>query len=143
MFEEICELISNHTGFIKGSTMQMGHRVQNAPKRCVLISESGGGSTIPELADYADVLIQVISRGETYFNARDDAYVVYRAMHGTAGWNMPNLSGSGPDYIAWTVEALAIPQYIGQPEDGAFEFSTNYIFRCSQASCGAAGSGSI
>jgi hypothetical protein len=51
---------------------------------------------------------------------------------------MPRLDGvSGPDYLAMTVEALNPPQYIGQDKNGLFEFSTNYIFRCEEGSCGA------
>jgi hypothetical protein len=88
------------------------------------------------LPDRADFLIQAVSRAKTYLEARADAWTVYTALHGTAGWNMPNLSGSGDDYIAWTVDALAIPQYIGQDVDGRFEFSVNFVFRCAQASCG-------
>ena len=142
MFMEICTFIESRTGFVIGSTLQAGHRLQTAPERCVLISESAGGATEPDLPDRADFLIQAVSRAKTYFNARDDCWTVYRALHGTAGWNMPRLDGSGADYIAWTVEALAIPQYIGQDENGLFEFSVNFIFRMAEASCGAESSGS-
>jgi len=142
MFMEICSLTEGLTGFAQGSTLQVGWRTQDAPDRCVLLSESAGGATVPELADYADVLIQAVSRAKDYFSARDDAWTVYRALHGTAGWNMPRLDGSGSDYIAWTVDALAIPQYIGQDADGRFEFSVNFIFRVAEASCGESGSGS-
>lgn len=141
MFQEICTLIANLTGFVIGTTLQAGHRLQTAPDRCVLIAESAGGATVPELPDRADFVIQAMSRGKTYFDARDDCWTVYNALHGTAGWNMPNISGSGDDYIAWAVDALAIPQYIGQDPNGRFEFSVNFIFRMAQASCGAGPSG--
>ncbi|MCK9598415.1 MAG: minor capsid protein [Candidatus Omnitrophota bacterium] len=143
MFKEICTLIADLTGFVIGDTLQVGHRLPNAPERCILVGESGAGGIEPQLPDYADVMIQVVSRAKNYFDARDDAYVVYRALHGTAGWNMPRLEGSGDDYIAWVVSAVSIPQYIGQTENHLFEFSTNYIFRCAEASCGVeSGSGS-
>ncbi|MCJ7828582.1 MAG: minor capsid protein [Dehalococcoidia bacterium] len=141
MFQEIVTFIAGRTGFTIGTTLQAGHRLATAPDRCVLIAESGGGATVPELPDRADFLIQALSRAKKYFEARDDAWTVYTALHGTAGWNMPNISGSGDDYIAWTVEALAIPQYIGQDVDGRYEFSVNFIFRMAQASCGAGPSG--
>jgi len=141
MFQEIVTFIEGKTPFVLGTTLQAGHRLATAPDRCVLVAESGGGATVPELPDRADFLIQALSRAKTYFDARDDAWTAYTALHGTAGWNMPNISGSGDDYIAWTVEALAIPQYIGQDVDGRFEFSVNFIFRMAQASCGAGPSG--
>jgi hypothetical protein len=141
MFQEIVTFIEGKTPFALGTTLQAGHRLATAPNRCVLIAESAGGATVPELPDRADFLIQAISRAKTYFAARDDAWTVYTALHGTAAWNMPNISGSGADYIAWTVDAIAIPQYIGQDVDGRFEFSVNFIFRMAQASCGAGPSG--
>jgi len=141
MFQEIVTFIAGQTGFTIGTTLQAGHRLATAPDRCVLIAESAGGATVPELPDRADFLIQALSRAKTYFDARDDAWTVYTSLHGTAGWNMPILTGSGSDYIAWTVDALAIPQHIGQDVDGRFEFSVNFIFRMAQASCGAGPSG--
>jgi hypothetical protein len=141
MFQEIVTFIDGKTPFTLGTTLQAGHRLATAPDRCVLIAESAGGATVPELPDRADFLIQALSRAKTYFEARDDAWTIYTALQGTAGWNMPNISGSGDDYIAWTVDAIAIPQYIGQDVDGRYEFSVNFIFRMAQASCGAGPSG--
>jgi len=143
MFQEIVTFIEGQTGFTIGTTLQAGHRLATAPDRCVLIAESGGGGTVPELPDRADFLIQALSRAKTYFEARDDAWTVYTELTKgwAAGWNMPTLTGSGDDYIAWTIDAIAIPQYIGQDVDGRFEFSVNFIFRMAQASCGAGPSG--
>jgi hypothetical protein len=142
MFREIVTFIDNHTPFnLSDGTLQAGHRLATAPIRCVLIAESGGGATVPELPDRADFLIQVLSRAKTYFEARDDAWTVYTALHGTAGWNLPNLSGSGSDYLVPTLDAIAIPQYIGQDVDGRYEFSVNFTFRIQTGSCGAGPSG--
>ena len=143
MFREIVTFIVGRTGFTLGTTLQAGHRLATAPNRCVLISDSGGGAVVPELPDRVDFLIQAISRGEPNEEEqpREDAWIVYTALHGTAGWNMPTLAGSGSDYIAWTVDALAPPQKIGQDINGRFEFSVNFIFRMAQASCGVGPSG--
>ena len=84
----------------------------------------------------AEVLIQVLSRGDTYFEARDDCWQVYEAIHSTFGWNMPHWTGSGLDFLAMSVYALAIPQYIGQDENGKYQFSCNFIFHMEQESCG-------
>jgi hypothetical protein len=84
--------------------------------------------------------IQVVTRAMTYFQARDDAWIVFHAFHGTAGLNMARLEGSGEDYLAMTIEAISTPQYIGQDVNGRYEFSTNFIFRCEEGSCGLSGS---
>uniref|UniRef100_A0A6M3M3E4 Tail protein n=1 Tax=viral metagenome TaxID=1070528 RepID=A0A6M3M3E4_9ZZZZ len=134
MFKEICTLIQTLTGLTIGSSLQVGHRAQKAPDRCTLVGEAGGGETNFYCPDMANLNIQIITRAKTYFQARDDAWLAYFFLHGTSGWNMPN-TGSGPDYLAMTVEAMTTPQYIGQDENGRFEFSTNYIFRCEEGSC--------
>lgn len=137
MFKEICIFIQAQTSF-GVPYIQTGHRAQSAPDRCALISEAGGGETFPDLPDMADPIIQIVTRAKTYFEARADAMVFYNALHGEAGWNLPHAGGgSGPDYLAMTIDAIAVPQYIGQDSNGRFEFSTNYIFRMEEASCGA------
>jgi hypothetical protein len=136
MFRAICLFIKSRTGFGE-PYIQEGHRAQSAPPRCALISEAGGGEVFPELPDEANVMIQIITRGNTYFQARDDAMVFYDALHGEAGWNVPAAPpSSGPDYLAMTIDATAYPQYIGQDTNGKFEFSVNFIFRMEEASCG-------
>ena len=134
MLQEICNLVASLTGLTKGADLQVGHRLPNAPERCTLIGESGGGESNYYIPDSMNLNIQAVTRAKTYFQARDDAWVVFNALHGTAGWNMSNV-GSGPDYLVEVIEAMATPQYIGQDANGLFEFSCNYIFRCRQGSC--------
>lgn len=137
MFHEVCKLIETLTGFAIGSFLQVGHRMQNAPARHILVTEAAGGSTNFYCPDMADIDIQVISRAKTYFEARDDVWAVYEALHGTAGWNLANWKGSGPDYLVMDIEALTIPQYLGVDSNRLHEFSVNFIFRVEQATCGA------
>lgn len=133
MFREICLFIKSRTG-LGEPYIQEGHRLTTAPPRCGLISEAGGGEVFGDLPDMADVVIMIITRGMTYFEAHDDAWVFYTALHGEAGWDMPVI-GSGPAWLAMTIDAISPPQYIGQDVKGRFEFSTNYIFRMEQAHC--------
>lgn len=122
-FQHLCNFIESKTSFVVGKNLFAGHRLPTAPNRCQVVLESGGGRTYFDLPDRVDKLIQIISRAETYFEARQDAWEIFEAIHGTAGWNMPWPS----EYQ--TIEALADPQYIGQDEKGRYEFSTNYIFK--------------
>ena len=136
MFMEICTLIANRTGFVIGTTLQVGHRLQSAPVRHVLIAEPAGGSTVFQCPDFAFPNIQALARAATYFTARGDAWTVYRALHGTSGWNMPNLDvPPGNDYLVMTVEALSIPQYLGVDDNKRHLFSVNLIFRIEEATC--------
>lgn len=134
MFQEICNLVADLTGLTKGADLQVGHRLPGAPDRCTLIGESGGGESNFYCPDIINLNIQAVTRAKTYFQARNDAWVVFNVLHGTAGWNMLSV-GSGPDYLVMAIEAMTTPQYIGQDENGRFEFSCNYIWRCEQGSC--------
>jgi len=119
----LAEFIESKTSFVIGKNLYVGHRLPTSKLRCQVILESGGGKPYFDLPDRNDKAIQIISRAETYFNARDDAWEIFDALHGTAGWQL-----AGNKEIM-TIEALADPQYIGQDEEGRFEFSTNYIFK--------------
>ena len=133
MFKEICTLISGLTGFALDVKLQVGHLLQSAPERYVLVQETGGEANF-YCPDMVDMLIQVLCHAETYFEARDDSYAVFEAIHGTSGWNLPGIGGN-PDYLAMTVEALAVPQYLGVDDNRRHLFSTNYIFRMEEGSC--------
>ena len=82
-------------------------------------------------------MIQIISRGKTYMNARDDAWEVFNALYASlpgsvlplGSSTLPAVAPAVQNYEAMTITPLADPQYIGQDEKGWFEFSTNYIWR--------------
>jgi hypothetical protein len=133
MFREICQFIKNQAG-LADPYVQEGHRLASAPGRCALISEAAGGETFPDLPDEADVNIMVVTRAATYLTARADAWVIYTALHGAAGHELPIID-SGPSWLAMTIDAITTPQFIGIDEKGRFEFSCNYIFRMEQARC--------
>lgn len=140
MFREICTFIANQTGFVLGDTLQVGHRTQDAPDRCAVVGEAGGGEHNFDNQDMANLNIQVLCRGDTYFDARDDAWAVLQALTNYGGppssWNIPRIDGSGEDYLAMTIEAIQTPAYMGQDENRRYEFSVNFVFRMEEASCG-------
>jgi hypothetical protein len=142
MIKEIATLISDLTGFVIGAKLQVGHQTQDAPVRRVLILESGGVPYFYPNTDMVDMAVEVLCRATTYWEARDDAWAVFDAVHGTSGWNMPRLVGVGDDYLVTTVNALYAPQYLGEDNNRRHLFSTNYIFRVEEGSC-SEGSGSV
>ena len=128
MIQEIAKFIDQQTSFKVGSTLMVGRRTQDSPDRCQVVLESSGGTVYYDLPDRNDSVIQVITRATTQMNARDDAWEIYQALHGAAGWDLPVIT-SGVTYEAMTIEALSSPQYIGEDEKRRHEYSTNYIFR--------------
>lgn len=129
MIKEVAAFIASKTTFVVGSTLQVGHRTQDAPDQCNVVLESAGGGLHFDLSDRVDKMIQIISRAKTYFKARDDAWEIFNVLHGASGWTLSAVAPASQDYEAMVIEALADPQSIGQDDKGRFEFSTNYIFR--------------
>jgi hypothetical protein len=78
-----------------------------------------------------DAMFQVATRGEDIVQAREDAWTIYGAIHGTSGWTIGPLVSGGQAYKIWSISALAKPQYIGIGEQGGFEYSTNYLLHVS------------
>jgi hypothetical protein len=122
MLKELCDWIDANSAFTLGTTLQCGHRVEGAPDRCAVVQETGGGDTNFDQVDMEWDQIQVVTRGETYFDARDDARAIHAILHGAAGIEF----GSSPTIYRATITAVNAPQYIGQDETRRFEFSTNY-----------------
>lgn len=141
MFREIVTLIEAQTGFARGANgagkLQVGHMSQQAPARAVLVQETGGAPEFTPNEDMVDLTIQILNRAPTYFEAHEDAWTAYRGLHGLSGMNLPRIDGSGEDYLAMTIEAMAAPQYLGEDEDRRHVFSTNYIFRMEEGGCSA------
>lgn len=135
MIKEIGTFIAARASLAVGTTMQIGHRTPSSPDECSVVLESGGAALHFDLPDRVDKMIQVISRAKTYMTARDNAWTIFNALHGEAGWttDLTAIAPATQDYEAMTIEALADPQYIGQDDKDRYEFSTNYIFRIQNA----------
>jgi len=112
-------------GLTRGGNLQVGFRAQDAPVRCHTLLDNGGPADF-DLPYRMDAMLQVATRGETIVQAREDAWTIYNAIHGTSGWTIGPLVSGGQQYKIWSISALAKPQYIGQDEKGGFEYSTNY-----------------
>lgn len=134
MIQEITEFIENQAGLTRDTDIFSGHRPQDAIDNCDVVLEHTGGTAFFDLPERADIVIQVLSRGDTYLTARKRAYVIYDAIFrnyvltGSAGWTLPIVT-VGEEYEVMVIEPLAPPQYIGQDEKPRFEFSTNYVFK--------------
>lgn len=140
MIEEITTFIRDKAALLPvpvvltiGTDLFMGHRPQAVADNCDVILETTGGETFFDLPERADPVIQVLSRGDTYFIARIRAHVIYDAIfrvhtYGSAGWTLPVVI-AGVRYEVMVIVPLSPPQYIGQDEKLRYEFSTNYLMK--------------
>lgn len=128
MIKEITQYIKDNSSLIIGSNLFSGHRPLNAPVECVVVLENAGGKPEFSIPDSVEKAVQILTRAETYFTARANAYAIYWFLHGKAGIALPIIT-TGEEYLVNVIEAMNVPQPIGQDEKGLWEFSTNFIFR--------------
>lgn len=95
--------------------------------RCATVMQNAGGEVDGQIPDQVRKAIQVLNRSDTYMTALADALEVFTAIHGTCCDPFPAIE-SGIEYKNMTIDALSDPGYIGQDENGYFQFSTNYIW---------------
>jgi len=126
-------------GWVIGRNLFIGHlpdkRPDNTdvPARCVVVMERTPGGVVPDLPDWEEKAIQIWNRAEDYHTALEDAWCLYEALHGTAGWTLPAMFGS-PEQDCMVINAQGSPAPIAMPADRGFvEFSTNYIWSIANA----------
>jgi len=128
MIKEIGKYIENNTSLVLGDDLIVGHYLPDTQEDCVSLLETQGGTSNFYLPDYKEFHLQALSRGTTYFTARDFAYLIYDLLQGTQGFDLPVVT-TGKLYYVNTITASNLPQSLGPAENNLFEISANYIFR--------------
>ncbi len=133
MLVEVGNCIELMTGgaFVLGDNLLIGWRPQDAPNRVTLAGEAAGGEVHSDLPDRIDLHVQILNRSSDYHEARDDAYAIFRAIHGKCCDTLPIESGA--NYKNEIIDAINAPAYIGQDDQSRFEFSTNYVWLFKEA----------
>jgi hypothetical protein len=136
MIREIAQFIENRTAgyFTVEVNLFVGYLPTErddkspVPIRCAVVLENTPAVVNGQIPDFAQKPIQIWNRAKDFYDARDDAMVIYNVLHGAAGWKLP-VVGGGPAYTAMVVDAMGTPAPIRAPNDkGDFEFSSNYLF---------------
>ena len=129
MIKEITTYLKSLLGtpWVIGTNLFAGFVPANVTVDCLIIVESGG---VPNfyLTDRQEKAVQILSRAADYNDAMDNAMTAYTALHGKAGITLSVLV-VGEAYYVDTIEAISLPQSVGQDEKGLFNISTNFIFR--------------
>ena len=135
MIQEFAQWIENITAWKIGENLFIGelpikrHDKTDPPTRCVCLFEDGPSTVDGQQPDRSDKEIQIWNRADDYWTAREDAFALYRRLHGKENIWLPVLT-SGEDYLIMVLDAVAEPAPIANPNaKGKYEFSTNYILR--------------
>lgn len=128
MIKEITTYIKNNiSGLVIGKNLFGGYSPSTIEVSHICLIETGG-RTYPDLKDYVEKSLQVLSVARDYMQARDYANAVYSLLHSAAGITLPVIV-AGSEYYINTIIAVTFPQSLGQDEKGNFIISTNYILR--------------
>lgn len=128
MIKEITTYLENNiTGLTIGRNLFAGYVPANIETSHIVLIETGG-KTYPEIKDYVEKSVQVISVSRDYTIASNYAQSVYDLLHGAAGVTLPVVT-TGKEYFVNTIIAVTTAQSLGQDEKGNFIISTNYILR--------------
>lgn len=126
MLKEFATYIGNNTGFTLGTDLEVGQWNTENSINSTLVTEPGGGNVKLWTDARSARMIQVVSRGTTYFTARAAAFVVYDLLNIRGEITLPILT-SGEIFVVEQVVPVAPPQNLpGQDEGGNFLYSTNY-----------------
>lgn len=129
MIKEITTYIANNVSELTLETNLFGgFRPDNSPDRCIAVLENAGGSVNSYFPDAGDKLIQILSRAPSFWDARDDIYLVFDLLKSKSQIILPVVDG-GATYNAQFIEAQDFPQSLQQDERGNWEFSSNFVFR--------------
>lgn len=128
---ELADWVAAGTSFTKGTTLRVATRTQDAPDRCVLITNAGGGKEYN--SDSArhrfDYMLQFISRAIAWGDAQTDINLIHAFMYEGARGKVSLPTGS-PTFDIESIEPVATPAPIGRDEKQRFEYSINYVLKC-------------
>jgi hypothetical protein len=129
VLKEITTYLKNQLGtsWVIGTNVFAGYIPSDKTADCVALIETGGKPNF-YLPDAPELTFQILSRAKDYQTARNNAYLVYEKLHAKVGITLPVVV-EGKEYYVNTMEAVSLPQSLGQDERGNFILSTNYILR--------------
>lgn len=127
MLKPIVKYIENNTSFIINNNLFAGFVPSTITGDYLAVVESGG-KPVPDLPDYLEKAVQVLSVATDYQTAMSNAKTIYDLLHAGAGITLPVVV-AGEEYYANTIVAISAPQSLGQDGQGRFIISTNYILK--------------
>ncbi len=103
MLKELTIYIENNTDFVLDTDLFAGEAPAEVETQCIVVEESDPGirNAHPELKDEGQTPYRILSRakvGGGYFDARDNAMIVFNLLHGKTQIELPVVE-SGPTYL--------------------------------------------
>lgn len=128
MIKELCQWIEDNTSFVIGTTVFAGYAPSDAAYTCSVVRETGGPPKTYSTTR-GTRSIQVLSRGDSYFNARADATTIHDLIRSNRGEVTLPVVTSGEEWTIESVTPVDSPYYMGQDARGLHLFTCNYLVR--------------
>lgn len=125
MIKPLAQFLETATGFPLGSRLHVGAVPDTAPDLCSVIIEVSSPAN-PILMDTFESMIEVISRGKTYFTARADSQAIYSALHSKGQKTLPEII-TGEKYQVNSTLFPSRPHHTGMDDKGRYLFSATYL----------------
>jgi len=116
---DFVKYIAANSSFILDTDLFVGVDVVDAPLKCVIVQESGGGTE--NESGMMSQPIQVIVKAQSYPEARELSYTVYDLLN-----NKPGFSSLSDVFYC---EVFSLPALIDRGELGVYIFSTNFLLK--------------
>jgi len=130
MLKEFANYIADQASLVIGTSLYEGYWPTDSTDASSLVRETGGAEK-PWSSTRDTRSFQVLSRGTTYFGARDQAHVIYDSLK-VWGRIVLDVVDAGGTFTIESMSALAPPQYVGQDDNGRFIFSFNYLIHMNE-----------
>ncbi len=126
VLRELVTYVAAQAGLTIGVDLYPGHVPPEKPDLAAAIIDRPGPDELQRagFGRLSELMVQVLARGPTYFQAKTLAQRIHAVLHGAAGIDLG-------DHFLCFAEALAAPGYLG-PDDQKpprHLFSTNYQLR--------------
>lgn len=125
---EITDFVALETTLIKGTTLQHGFITEKSPDTCTALIYSNPGTFYFDVPDRLDVVVDSISRSQSYETARSDCEEVFNALIRRIDKALPVVV-SGNELKIQTSEATVTPQWMGLDENKLHIWEASYILR--------------
>ena len=119
MIKEFCNYLESNLDLSMGSTLFVGRIPPESGDLCSVVLERSGERVDPLNEKMRFKAVQILTRGKTYFSARDEAHRIFDEIINIAGVEV-----SGYTILSITGNA---PSDIGQDSKDRFEFTCNVI----------------
>lgn len=127
ILKELTKYLEDNSTFTIGTNLFAGHRPSGISVDCITILNTTGGYSDFYLIDKLEIPLQFISRSINYYDAFENAKIIYDLLNGKSGITLPVVT-SGREFLINTIISMNAPYFLNKNQKGQIEISFNLRF---------------